>query len=303
MSIAPEIPLDLRLLMHDCILALFWPKKQILEFLKSVGTPSTAMAEADTPMSRHDIVTDAFSRLSARPDKGYTVFQTMIDRLSNWTYFDPYYFTKLGKLNQAEAQTKIDAIKRALDTRNQTTERRRTAAAGAHARQKVSADLGALKTAFSKLYGREMTPQARGRLFETFLKHLFDRQSVAMGDPFNLNGEQIDGTFKFDGENYIVEAKWLDAGAATEDLYKFAHKVDGKLYGRGLFVSVNGFTGPSFKALVHGKALKTILVDGADLSFVLEERLSLEELLDRKIRAAQTRGEIYFCGLDAASKI
>lgn len=148
-----------------------------------------------------------------------------------------------------------------------------------------------------------MTPQVRGRLFEVFLKQLFDRQSVAMGDPFNLNGEQINGTFKFDGENYIVEAKWLDAAAAIKDLYEFAHKVDGKLYGRGLFVSVNGFTGPSFAALVNGKALKTILVDGADLSFVLEGRLSLEELLDRKIRAAQTRGEIYFCGLSSASKV
>lgn len=159
MSIAPEIPLDLRLLMMDCILSLFWPKKQIFDFLKSVGTPAAAMPEPDAPMSRRDIVTDAFSRLSARPDKGYTVFQTMIDRLSNWTYFDPYYFDKLGKLNQDEAQAKIDAIKRALDTRNQATERRRTASAGAQARQKVSTDLGALKTAFAKLYGRDMTPR------------------------------------------------------------------------------------------------------------------------------------------------
>lgn len=61
----------------------FWPKKQILEFLPSVGTPSAALVEPNTPMSRHDIITDAFSRLNARPDKGYTVFQTMIDRLSN----------------------------------------------------------------------------------------------------------------------------------------------------------------------------------------------------------------------------
>jgi len=36
MSAAPEVPLDIRNVMHDCVLAIFWPKKQIVEFLVSV---------------------------------------------------------------------------------------------------------------------------------------------------------------------------------------------------------------------------------------------------------------------------
>lgn len=75
------------------------------------------------------------------------------------------------------------------------------------------------------------------------------------------------------------------------------------MYGRGLFISVNGFSNQSIKAVVHGKHIQTILMDGEDLSHVLEDRITLEGLLDFKVRAAQTRGEVYVCGLRQAAKI
>ena len=303
MSSAPEIPLDLREAMHDCILALFWPKKKIIEFLHSVGAPEHLVPGLETDLSRHEIVIDTFARLGARPDRGFTVFQTMIDRLSNWTYFDPYYFTNLKILDKAEAERKIACLKSAVDQRNSVTEKRRTAAASSQKQQRTASDLTALKLAFDKMFGSGMTPQARGHLFEKFLKELFNRQSVKMGDPFRLVGEQIDGSFKFEGENYVVEAKWQDPGTSTADLYTFAHKVDGKMYGRGLFISANGFSNEAIRAIVHGKHIQTILMDGEDLSHVLEHRITLEALLDYKVRAAQTRGEVYVCGLRRASKV
>jgi hypothetical protein len=75
------------------------------------------------------------------------------------------------------------------------------------------------------------------------------------------------------------------------------------MYGRGLFVSVNGFSDPGLEAIVRGKHIKTILVDGEDLSAVLEDRLTLLEMLDYKIRAAQIRADVYVCALRHASKI
>lgn len=289
--------------MHDCILAIFWPKKKIVEFLLSVDCPPQLVAAPDSDISRHLIVTDAFSRLSARPDRGYSIYQTMIDRLANWSYFDPYYFDKLGKLDQNQAESSIARLKRAVDNRNATTTVRRTTAAQTHTKQLKTADLKALHQAFHQLFGSGMSPQARGKLFETFLRELFSRQSVKMGDHFCLKGEEIDGTFKFEGENYIVEAKWQEASVSTGQLYHFAHKVDGKMHGRGLFVSVNGFSRDGIEAIVRGKQIQTILMDGEDLSHVLEERLTLESLLDYKIRAAQTRGDVYVCALRQASKV
>lgn len=303
MSGAPEIPLDIRDAMHDCILAVFWPRRKIIEFLQSVDCPPSVLPPLDTELSRHLIVVDAFSRLSARPDRGYAIFQTMIDRLANWSYFDPYYFDKMAKLDKADAQAKIARLKSAVDTRNAATQNRRTASTEASRKQAKAADLSALTTAFAKMFGTGMTPQGRGRLFETFLQELFNRQSIKMGDSFRLESEQIDGTFKFEGENYIVEAKWQDPSVSTAQLYTFAHKVDGKMHGRGLFVSVNGFSTEGIKGIVHGKHIQTMLMDGEDLSYVLEQRISLEAMLDYKIRAAQTRGEVYVCALRHASKV
>jgi hypothetical protein len=306
MSAAPEIPLDIRELLHDCILAIFWPKAKIIEFLQSVACPDRHLRHIDpknTTLSRHLIVVDVFSRLGSQPDRGYTVFQTMIDRLSNWSHFDPYWFEQKQQLDRTEAETKIKRLRDAILARNAQTERRRDSSRSAEIKRTKGQDLSALKTAFEKMFGSDLTPQARGKLFERFLQELFSRQSIKMGDPFSINGEQIDGSFKFEGENYIVEAKWQDPSTSTGELYKFAYKVDGKMHGRGVFISVNAFSNQSIEAVVHGKHIQTILVDGEDLSHVLDERITLEAMLDYKIRAAQTRGEIYVCAIRQVSKV
>lgn len=289
--------------MHACILALFWPKKKIIEFLSDVGVPQALISPVDSDLSRRDIVTDVFAKLNTSPDRGYAVYQTMIDQLSTWSYFDPYYFDNLKKLDRGEAAKQIDHLKRAVERRNANTQSRRANAAAVQKSRGNATDLATLKRTFDKTFGTGLTPQKRGHLFEIFLKELFRRQFIKMGDPFRLIGEQIDGSFKFDGENYIVEAKWQDPSTITQQLYGFAHKVDGKLYGRGLFISVNGLSNESIKAIVHGKHIQTILMDGEDLSYVLEDRITLEALLDYKIRAAQTRGEVFVCALRQTQKI
>jgi hypothetical protein len=218
MATAPEIPLDIKDLLHDCILAIFWPKKKIAEFFRSVGYPLAEQDLSRDGATRHTIVVEAFSNLSARTDRGYSVFQTMIDRLANWTYFDPYWFETVPKLDRTEAEACIGRLRDAINKRNSATSSRRTAASTARAQQARSADMSALTTAFHKLFGSGMTAQARGRLFEKFLQELFNRQSIKMGDPFRIVGEQIDGTFKFEGENYIVEAKWQDPSTSTAEL-------------------------------------------------------------------------------------
>jgi hypothetical protein len=306
MNAAPEIPLDIRALLQDCILSLFWPKQKIFEFLESVGCRDETLKSATTgenSLPRHAIVTEAFSRMSARADRGYPVFQTMIDRLSSWSHFDEYWFETTQTLDRAKADEAIANLKNAVSKRNAATENRRTSAASTQKTRSNEADLSALTKAFQKMFGSEMTVQARGRLFERFLQELFNKQAIKMGDPFNINGEQIDGTFKFEGENYIVEAKWQDASTSTGDLYKFAHKVDGKMHGRGMFISVNGYSTEGIRAIVVGKQIQTILMDGEDVNAVLEGRIKLEKMLDYKVRAAQTRGEVYVCAIRQRPKI
>ena len=70
-------------------------------------------------------------------------------------------------------------------------------------------------------------------------------------------------------------------------------KVEGKMYGRGIFFSATGFSPSAVKALTSGKHIKIILVDGEDLKKVLDEQYTLKEVLSNKIKAAQLRGKIY----------
>ncbi|PZN96994.1 MAG: hypothetical protein DCF31_02320 [Alphaproteobacteria bacterium] len=306
MSFAPDIPLDVKQTLKRCMLALFWPKKDIVEFLRSVECPESILSSlviaGPEASSRRDIITEVISALGKRPDRGHATYQLMVDRLSNWTHFDRYWFEEQKKLDREEADLAIASLRNSVTLRNTRTARQRETSAKTKFAAAKTADLSALKTAFAKVHGAEMSPQARGKLFERFLKELFDRQSIKMGDPFEIVGEQIDGSFKFEGENYIVEAKWQDPSTSTGDLYKFAHKVDGKMHGRGLFVSVNGYSKDSLSAILHGKHIKTILVDGEDLVHILEGLLTLEDTLDFKIRSAQTRGDVYVCALRKAPK-
>jgi hypothetical protein len=54
----------------------------------------------------------------------------------------------------------------------------------------------------------QLHPQRRGRRFEGFLGEMFERFGLAPRGDFRLVGEQIDGSFKLNGQTYLVEAKW-----------------------------------------------------------------------------------------------
>ena len=87
MADAPEFPLDLKSVLKDCILALFWKKQTIIEFLERAGCSAADLSIVRAPsctMKRFEIVADVFFRLGRRPDRGFTVFQEMLARLERF---------------------------------------------------------------------------------------------------------------------------------------------------------------------------------------------------------------------------
>ncbi|ABB74995.1 Restriction endonuclease [Nitrosospira multiformis ATCC 25196] len=102
----------------------------------------------------------------------------------------------------------------------------------------------------------------RGYALEEILQSLSKLYALEVTEPYRINGEQIDGAIKYDGEHYIIEAKWQDKASSNEAVYQFAGKIEGKMYGRGLFISIHGFSENVINSLVTGKAIKTVFVDG-----------------------------------------
>lgn len=135
----------------------------------------------------------------------------------------------------------------------------------------------------------ELAPQTRGYAFEKFLKHLFDVYGLAAQEPFRLRGEQIDGSFQFANEIYLVEAKWQGQPTGVAELHTFHGKIEQKAaWTRGLFVSNSGFTDEGLAAFGRGK--RVICMDGYDLYETLNREIPLNHVLERKVRRAAETG-------------
>lgn len=134
-----------------------------------------------------------------------------------------------------------------------------------------------------------LSPQARGYAFEGFLKSLFDAFGLAAHEPFRLRGEQVDGSFQFGSDIYLLEAKWHGQPIGVAELHTFHGKIEQKAaWTRGLFVSNSGFTDDGLAAFGRGK--RVICMDGLDLYEMLEREIPLTQVLERKVRWAAETG-------------
>ncbi len=295
-------PKDITDCMKESILSIFWAKKDIVDFLKNNSCTTRELAKPNeiNELSRNAIIDLVFSNLKVRADNGIGQFRSMLKSLIEWDYYNPYYFDQIKKLDRITAKNNIAHLKQLQEIRDfKIKEKRKEKEKHEEIKSKTINTVGEIKHKFLLLFSRKdengvsINLQKRGYLFEEFLKELCLAERIQMSDPFKVIGEQIDGVIKYDGENYIVEAKWTDNLSASDSLYQFAYKVEGKMYGRGLFISVNGFSKDSVNALIMGKTIKTILIDGGDIINVVESRCSLKSMLDIKIKEAQTSGRIY----------
>src|SRR5690606_20880485 len=130
---------------------------------------------------------------------------------------------------------------------------------------------------------------ARGYAFERFLCGLFEAYGLAPQEPFRLRGEQIDGSFQFGNDTYLVEAKWHGSPIGVADLHVFHGKIEQKAaWTRGLFVSNSGFSEDGLAAFGRGK--RVICMDGLDLYDLLDREIPLNQVLERKVRRAAETG-------------
>jgi len=305
-----SFPADIKGCMKDCILSIFWPKQAIYSFFADHDCTKADLhviakfKEKENGLSRPQMVNMMFDQLSARTDNGLGPFRAMLQSLVKWSHFDPYYFEKLNKLDIVAAQKNIEHLRQLQELRDaKIREERKRREEEESQKQQPKTHLHELREQFLRLHAGEMKAQDRGYALEKILTELARIESLEVTEPFRVHGEQIDGSVKYDGEHYLVEAKWKDKSASNESVYQFSFKIEGKFYGRGLFVSVHGFSENVIKSIVAGKAAKTLFVDGEDLVLVLEEHLSFRDMIDKKVKAAQTKGLIYIHPISGMPKI
>jgi hypothetical protein len=152
-----------------------------------------------------------------------------------------------------------------------------------------------LKRRFVELAQSSDDPQGRGYGLEDLLAELFELHEITYRRPYRTETEQIDGHFEFKGFDYLVEARWRATHASETDIGAFKVKVDKKLAStRGVFVSLMGYRTEVVMEFTRGVTSHIVLVDGSDLTLILEGQVSLADALDLKIQKAAQEGIIFF---------
>lgn len=250
------------------------------------------------------MIKEVFNGLGNQHDNGTLHFGLMLESLSAWTHFDDYWFKVQQKLDLNDAKKKIAALSAAKNN-DIDTARRRTAdqKQKAEALEQKHNSLEEMREHFKQVSVNSETAQIRGLAFEKFLTKMARFYDLKVTEAFKVKGTQIDGTIKYDGENYLIEAKWHDRQLSDEPLMAFCHKQEINMHGRGIFISVNGITDGCLSMLERSAIKNTIIMDGEDITLILTEMVTLPQVLEKKVHAAQTRGKFYINPITGLSKI
>jgi hypothetical protein len=131
-----------------------------------------------------------------------------------------------------------------------------------------------------------------GYSLEDILEQLFPLFDLDYRKSYKTDTQQIDGHFRFESFNYLVEAKWRADQPNESEIGGFERKIETKLEStRGIFVSINGFRNEVIKQF-EGKGSKILFMTGEDLIYLLEGRIDLKEALRIKVDKAAQEGKV-----------
>ncbi len=286
--------------LKDALANVYWRKKELRQFIELTMENPYIVSTIDWQENpKYESVSQLIDRMAARQDMYLNDLLKLLQETSNINDFshlkywdDKGDLTKRAKeaVEKLRAQTKgyfdtMQELNKAAEKRVENIEK---------VKQTISfgEKLEELKRQFLDL-AISTDAQKRGFQLEKLLNELFHLFDMFPKAAFKITGEQIDGSFTFDNDDYILEAKWQKAQINAGDLYKFGGKISGKLKNTlGLFISLDGY---STECTETGSSIvkSMILMDGQDLMMVLDGRIRLNEMIFIKRRHASDTGEIY----------
>lgn len=147
----------------------------------------------------------------------------------------------------------------------------------------------------SLITNTEYTPQQRGFKLEEIFCDLLQFSELEYSRPYKTSdGEQIDGHFKYEKFDYLIESKWEDGQIKQKDLSIFDGKIKGKAQStRGLFLAANGFDENAVNKF-SGDSPRIILMTGEDLAMVLNGHVLFHDAMKAKIEAIVRYGNINY---------
>lgn len=297
-KISPAAYLALR----DAIPAIVWNKRPFETFLRTtLRDHSELLAGLNFTEPKRTVADELVDRLSRNEHQYRDVTLLLMRDISKMTRFPNLETIKDPedrKIRIAEAEAAVGLLSHMIrdytadlaEAEKQTAAIRARAAESA-ALRRFNDDLESLKTKFLDLQ-KETDVHRRGYDFEALLAELFLLFDLEPRLAYTTPLEQIDGSFTFDTDDYIIEARWRATPADRGDGDIFANKVRRKGKNAvGLFISINGFTEPFKEA--YRESTPFVAMEGADLYAVFDNRLRFDDLIRAKKRHANETGSCY----------
>lgn len=284
--------------LKEALCTIYWYKSDLRSFLQNCISDKSIVATADWESYKRQIVSDVVDALCTDQEKYLGDLRRLFHEVAQMESFKHLAQLDDGEKKAQRAREAVAQLKSIVDKHDDATretqqieERRKQEAEKIRRSQAVRLKLEEIKDRYFALIS-SVKPQQRGFELEKLLYDLFELFDLDPRASFRNIGEQIDGAFSLEGADYFFEAKWQDLQTAISDLDAFGGKVRRKLDNTlGLFLSINGFSEDGVRAHSTGRPV-IILMTGADLMAVLEERIDFVSLLLRKRRHAAQTGNI-----------
>jgi hypothetical protein len=285
--------------LKEALCAVYWYKADLRSFLQQCLSNPAILATLNWDSYKRQVVSDLVDYLVRDQDKYLGDLTRLCNAVCDLSTFQHLEQLEGGAQKAERARAAIAQLKglvtphqEARKEADDLAERQRRAAEKLRTNAAVRQKLEDIKARYMALVVSSNV-QGRGFELERVMYDLFELFDLDPKASFRNTGEQIDGAFSFDGTDYLFEAKWQQELVNAAALDSFASKVRRKLENTlGVFLSINGYSQDGIAAHSAGGAV-IILMDGADLMAVLEERIDFVSLLLRKKRHASQTGSIY----------
>jgi len=285
--------------LKEALTLAYWYKPDLRAFLVSSLGDRQLIAQLDWAGDyKRTIVAQLVDSLASQQHTYFDQLLSLILATADIT--DPSWLKRVDNGDEKYAaavaalktlRDQVEPYRRIRNAEEEAARRREAERASAEIRRAMVEKLEELRTLFYEIVKQE--PQARGYSLEKLLNQMFALFDIDAKAPFRVYGEQIDGAFTLDGTEFLLEAKWRNDKSAPSDLDSFAGKIGRKLDNTlGLFLSMNGFQQSAVDLHSQGRSVM-ILMDGSDLSAVMDGRIELPELLKRKRQHAARKGGSY----------
>lgn len=285
--------------LKEALSRIYWYKKDTRKFIEYTVKNQLIVSTIDWENNiKYESVSQLIDRMNMRPDIYSDDLIKLLYAVSNFNDFSHFDRLKKGDKEKykSEARSSVIALRNHCKGYFDNLEKiKKTEKAKERfvIQQKKTSDYNKKIEEFKLRYynlTKLTNSQQRGYELESFLNDLFYFFDLSPRSSFKINGEQIDGAFTHDNLDYLLEAKWHNEPIPRNEIDIFEMEISRKLKTTlGLFVSINGFVDVITNSSIKFKSI--ILMDSQDLILVLDNRISLVELIMLKRRHASETGE------------